>query len=174
MAFDGDSTKLTTGPHDITVNGVQIGHTQENIQLLTLGEADTRHQSHEAGEVPVKVTRGPRTVRLEMRSVQIQKNLLEEVFPEAESITTDGLVTVGAASGAQDSLTVPAPVEITLHPSDVAGAANDIVLNNMVNVGTAIDGPLGRPDKLMLNLFYERTWSDSSAAYTIGGFANPT
>lgn len=173
MSFEGDSTKILTGPYDITINAIKLGHTKENIQLLTFGEADTRHQSHEAGGVPVKFTRGPRTVRMEARSVQIQADVLGQVFEEAESITTDGLVTVGAASGAQDSLTVPAAVTITLHPSDVVGAANDIVLSNMVNVGPALDGPLGRPDELMLNLFYERKWSDSSAAYTIGGFANP-
>ena len=173
MTFSGSSTPLTTGPFDVTINDVQLGHTEENIQLLQWGESETNHNSHEAGDVPVKVTRGPRTIRLEIRSLQIQKNLLDEVFAEAASITTDGLVTVGAASGAQDSLTNLTPVTITLHPSDVTGTAHDIVLSNMVNVGAPFDQPLGRPDKLMLNLFFIRTWSDTSVAYTVGGFATP-
>lgn len=173
MAFLGSSTPIITGPFDITINDVQVGHTEENIQLLQWGESETMHQSHEAGDVPVKVTRGPRTIRLEVRSVQIQKNLLDEVFAEATSITTAGLVTVGAAAGAQDSLTNLTPVTVRLHPSDVTGTDHDIVLNHMVNVGAPFDQPLGRPDKLMMHLFFIRTWSDTSAAYTIGGFATP-
>lgn len=173
MTFAGDSTKQITGPHDIIINGVQLGHTEEDIQLLQFGAAETRHLSHEAGEVPTKITRGPRTIRLEARSVQVQANVLFEVFAEAASVTSAGLVTVGAASGAQDSYTALTGVTITLHPTDAGDATNDIVLNNMVSVGGPIDQAVGRQNKIMINMFYERTWSDSSVAYTIGGKTNP-
>lgn len=168
MAFLGTSTPIISGPYDVTINGIQVGHTEENIQLLQWGSAETKHLSHEGGDVPVKFTRGPRTIRLEVRSLQITANLLGEVFAEADSVSASGVVTV-----TQDSLTVLSPVAITLHPSDVTGTANDIVLSAMVNVDAPIDQPLGRPDKVMVNLFFERQWVDSGTSYTFKGFTNP-
>lgn len=170
MPFEGDKSKVLTGPFDVTINGVVVGHTEENVQLLQIGEAETRHNSHEAGpNVPVKITRAPRQVRIEIRSLQIQANLLEEVFAEA-TVSASGTVTV-----AQDSLTVLDGVTIVLHPTEFPTLTtdHDHTFSNMANVGPPLDQPAGREDRFMLNMFFEGLWVDTGSRYVLKGFANP-
>lgn len=169
MSFDGDAAKIITGPFDITINSTQLGHTEENVEELTHGDANTMHVSHESGEVPVKETRGPVPITLRAKAIEITKEVADELFPEAASVSVAGLVTV-----ADKSITVLVPVVVRLHPSDTVGTANDHVYYNMVPYGPVIEGPLGRENKYMLNCSFRRNWADTDVAYTLGGFTNPT
>ena len=167
MGFDGDGTKLIPGPCEIIINGVQLGHTEENV-TLEWGDSIKRHHSHEAGEVPVKYTQLPRPVTMRVQALEITKEVSTLAFPEA-SVTTTGLVSVN-----QDNLTELAAVEVTIHPTiEGANATKDIVLKQMVGVGPPINTGWGAEDKLKLDLVYERQWKDTGLSYTVGGDIDP-
>jgi hypothetical protein len=169
MAFSGDKTKVLPGPNEVTINGVQLGHTEENVEVIEFGDSVKRHHSHEASDVPIRHTQLPRPITIRIRSLEITNSVLAEAFPEADSITTSGVVSVH-----QDNFTELTPIEVTIHPT-VAGAStkNDHTYKDMVVVGPPINTAWGSEDKLKIDLTLERQWRDSGLTHQIGGFEDP-
>lgn len=168
MSFDGAAANAITGPWDVTINGVQIGHTEENVEDLTAGDSNTQHMSHESGLVAFKETRGATPISFRLRAIEITKEVMDLVFPEATSVSAAGIATFS-----DKSITVLTAVSVTLHPSDTVGADNDQVYNNMVPFGPKFEGPQGRENKYLLTVSFRNVWTDTTISHVIKGNATP-
>jgi len=163
MAFVGDRSQIVPGPCDVTINSVQIGHSEENVEVV-FGDAINRITSHEAGTVPVYHSKSPTPINIKIRALEIKQEVENLAFPEADTVSSTGLVTV-----TQDSFTELAGVTVRVHPQSMGTATTrDIVGYNMVPVGAPINQTLGREEKLMLNLDFERQWADSGTGWNLG------
>ncbi len=163
MTFVGDSSVIVPGPCSVTINSVQIGHTEENVEII-MEESTNPVFSHESRDVPLAVSKSPTPIRIKIRALEIKQETLNLAFPEASTVVTAGLTTV-----TQDVYTELSGVTVVVHPeSEGAATARDFTLNNAVAVGAPINQTWGRDDKLMLNLEFQRMLVDSGTAWTLG------
>lgn len=166
MSFTAlDATKIVHGPYELTYNSIQLGFTEEEPEL-EFGDSIVRLMAHEAGDVPIKIVKGPVPVIVRVPAIQLDSIHFENAVKEG-TVTSAGLVTV-----TQDFVTNLAGATLRIHPSiEGSGVTKDFVFYNMAPSGVIGTIKLSRTGKAVIGLAFERIFKTTGTAWTFGSAA---